>query len=1081
MKPERLEMTGFGSFKNKTVVDFSKLGDDGLFLITGATGAGKSTIFDAISVSLYGKPNTPDRATDSMKSDYTEATATPIVDFTFTHRGKAYRIERRLPHLNSRNNRAPGSATIWCGNEVLGTGYTKVTEIIEKQVLNLSYEHFSQITMIAQGTFRDVLTAGTQERTKLLQSIFMTRPYEDMGSKLKGYAQQALAERDGCATIIKDRVEGISCATPEDEDVKTGFLDDLKEVNGARKSGTAEVLLSDKDRILDFLDDLTSRDDAEMKRLKKVISFNNDKITDLTSRISLADEGNRKLQAEKDLEDRKMELDKQKPEVEKDRQKLEKEKKALHLVKPDYDRSVTADRNLNESQRSLLLAEDRLSAAERQVGEANAEVEKAKDYQKELETLKSQIQDLEKQMEKYALRDRLKTMIQNAQSTLDRIEEQKKKNQENQEDNDKLIECLRKSVGQLAGLQKEKAEADARTEKADRHKKFLDHSLSDLKELAKEREKLKKAQDTFQEDYLAYEKANHEYEDADKLFQMNQAGILAENLKEGDACPVCGSTSHPHLAHTTGEKVSSDDLDRLKEEVNAAAGKKDQSKEHATALLSALRTKETAVRESLADTLPQICESWPQITLPRFGFDQTEQLPEERKEYISLLGEDLDGIYAACKKHADEIKEKIVQAEKDQPRLEMAEKTAEGLKSENEKLFDSESKAKENAAAYKARLTEYEALPYKTEKEAQNALTAGKKDATKLSGLIDKANSDSKTAGMNYAAAKADLNTAKIQNIRFQKEAASADETFKAALSQYGFLSKEDFLANLKSEEDLQEEEAKIRSFQDSVRTTEVLLEKAKEEAKGLAYVDTGDLVKKRAELLSDNETDDELYRRVSGRYGQNKRTLADLKGDGKSGRFNELNDLVLDYRTKLNMKNLISGQYAGASRMTFEQYIQQEGFRQILEAANIRLQKITDGQFAFRLRSAEDQGKKSQEALALDIFDANTGKQRPIESVSGGEGFKASLSLALGLSDSIASRAGGISVESLFIDEGFGSLDTSESLPETIDMLTTLSTKNKLVGIISHCEALKSEISNQIVVTKSRGNSGSTLEVVRK
>ena len=166
---------------------------------------------------------------------------------------------------------------------------------------------------------------------------------------------------------------------------------------------------------------------------------------------------------------------------------------------------------------------------------------------------------------------------------------------------------------------------------------------------------------------------------------------------------------------------------------------------------------------------------------------------------------------------------------------------------------------------------------------------------------------------------------------------------------------------------------------------------------------------------------------------------------------------------------------------MTFEQYIQQEGFRQILEAANIRLQKITDGQFAFRLRSAEDQGKKSQEALALDIFDANTGKQRPIESVSGGEGFKASLSLALGLSDSIASRAGGISVESLFIDEGFGSLDTSESLPETIDMLTTLSTKNKLVGIISHCEALKSEISNQIVVTKSRGNSGSTLEVVRK
>jgi exonuclease SbcC len=174
----------------------------------------------------------------------------------------------------------------------------------------------------------------------------------------------------------------------------------------------------------------------------------------------------------------------------------------------------------------------------------------------------------------------------------------------------------------------------------------------------------------------------------------------------------------------------------------------------------------------------------------------------------------------------------------------------------------------------------------------------------------------------------------------------------------------------------------------------------------------------------------------------------------------------------------LVSGQTQNV-KITFEQYIQETGFDEITRAANIRLDMITDGRYRFFRREEIDAGKKSKNALALDILDNYTGKKRPVSTLSGGESFKASLSLALGLSDSISSRAGGITIDSLFIDEGFGSLDKRQSLSDAVNMLVSLSTHHKLIGIISHCDELKEQIRRQIVVT--RGRDGSHVQVVRE
>ena len=282
------------------------------------------------------------------------------------------------------------------------------------------------------------------------------------------------------------------------------------------------------------------------------------------------------------------------------------------------------------------------------------------------------------------------------------------------------------------------------------------------------------------------------------------------------------------------------------------------------------------------------------------------------------------------------------------------------------------------------------------------------------------------------------------------------------------FASEEEMCGYAVSEEKIAREEQQINDYRLRVRTNEVQLEQAQKEAEGKEYIDAEKLQR---EVCVQEANREELYRKeneIVFRIKNNQEKKKNIES-----RRAELEQAKKEYLVCTRLYQLVRGQ-TGNGKITLEQYVQAAGFDRIILAANKRLLPMSDGQYEL-YRQQDNAGRRSNTFLDLEVLDHYTGHRRPVGNLSGGESFKASLSLALGLSDSISSSLGGIQMDALFVDEGFGTLDR-KSMENAMEILTHLSEKNKLVGIISHREELVENIPQQIRVKKTR--EGSRIEV---
>ena len=279
----------------------------------------------------------------------------------------------------------------------------------------------------------------------------------------------------------------------------------------------------------------------------------------------------------------------------------------------------------------------------------------------------------------------------------------------------------------------------------------------------------------------------------------------------------------------------------------------------------------------------------------------------------------------------------------------------------------------------------------------------------------------------------------------------------------------EDYLSKKLDEEDLSKLNEKIEDFNKKKTEFESTINLLKDEVEGKEVVDVSGMEKQLNSVTGEYEELDALFTDLSSKLVQLKTSTDNIKeymGDSKK--------IQKEFGVIKLLSDTANGNLSGKQKITFENFVQAYFMQTVLVEANNRLIKMTDSRYELKKKEMEIK-KSGKTGLEFSIFDSYTGKERDVSSLSGGEKFKASLALALGLSDVISNKSGGIKIESLFIDEGFGSLD-SDSLNQALNILYDLSGNHKLIGVISHVSELKNQIDNKILVKKT--NAGSEISI---
>ena len=1081
MKPLYLEMTAFGPYKDTQRIDFTTLGTDGLFLITGDTGAGKTTIFDAISYALYGLTSMPGRSAGSMRSDFAPESQATIVTFRFSHRGRQYEIMRQpayTRHLlrgadRSKTTTVPEKAELTGDGIQPVSGAKNVTDLVQNQILHLDHSQFCQVAMIAQGEFRKVLTASTDERTKILQKIFLTEGYQRMSEILKTRTASARALRDRSASGISDRLQAIRTGT-ENAEVLSQFQSIASPVD----------LLSRREQVLGLLDNILRSDQALSASLAEAISHLQIEAEALTRRLALADSDNRKLDEYQASQTMKTQLDAQTPSMETRRETLTLRKTIRYSVYPFYEQKQRAGKDAAASAaayaRSLAAVSEAKSChedAEKRYAAAQAENEL-------LDQKKLELRQLQDQIPLYSRRNALQSDLEAASAALRQLDEKALLLQTRLQDHDILARKLKDYITRSADVPLQKKEADVRLQTLEKQRE----SLLDLCRRTRQAEKQRISWERSKKQYVSFRRQyDSQYaalSEAERLLEMNRAGLLAQELKDGAPCPVCGSTVHPHPASPflpgasdSRVAVTDETVRSLRAKSDLLRQKKDEAATEAASLKAAAGTASAQLRDDLVRNLSAIqAEIGLQETEipPEEDIRDDERLPLSRLEtLLTQLQAAFDSSAAAVRQQVETLSLQLANLQLAQKRQEKAEEEKRQLDTQKETLQADREAVVQRQTACKAALSGLPVLPFPTLKEAEAAVTAAREVCELLSRQIEEAGQKKEAAARALAASLASSKAAEAQRDKDRHSALDAAEKFDQKLKETGLLSEEALLENLCSEEALKEEEQALSAFDRQQAAATARLKAAQTAAKGLVRSDLGQLRTSQAELSTRLAALRDKKARTEGRIENNEAVRNSICAE-----YSRLQQQEHSYEMLDKLYRLVSGQTQNV-KITFEQYIQETGFDEITRAANIRLDMITDGRYRFFRREEIDAGKKSKNALALDILDNYTGKKRPVSTLSGGESFKASLSLALGLSDSISSRAGGITIDSLFIDEGFGSLDKRQSLSDAVNMLISLSTHHKLIGIISHCDELKEQIRRQIVVT--RGRDGSHVQVVRE
>ena len=916
MRPLLLTMNAFGPYAGETTIDFARFGGAGLYLITGDTGAGKTTLFDAISFALYGEGSGAVRKPEMLRSKYASPEQKTEVLFRFEDKGAIYEV-RRTPSYLRPARRGKGETQQLPEAELHmpdGSVRTKVKEVNEalEDILGLNREQFLQTAMISQGDFLKLLLASTEERQKIFRRIFHTERFAALQDRLKQRSADCERTCDRLAQKIESCVEQLR---PE------GEAEALREAV-LRGEKPAEELLSQLPELLA---------EGEREREKAVAARADKEITALAAKLARAEE------------------------------------------------AAERKRRREEKAREVLAEQQKLEAQRQREATLSADIAAKKPRWEKLSAYRELLPKYEEVAALTEARKRGEREVQAAEQTLRRAETDVTAAEQ-------ALSAAREKHRALSGAGENLARAEAKAESLAARQKLLAlvrQQIEDYKRIYFERQRDLKS---YKESYAAYEQANADYTTAYRHFLAGQAGILAEQLRAGEPCPVCGSLSHPKVAAR-------------------AAG---------TPSEAALQALETAQKD---------CQQAAEQAAKRHSASQERLAGQERK--LTERAEELfPGVAFQNLDRSAKAEEAVLQAQ-----------IAESL--------TVSAKCKAAATEYQRLSDELPALEAKraaletARGSAQEGLSAARQT---LEGLRAAEEAGKKQLPAGEAA---DLQR-EIRALETEKETAEREEqALLAAIAETA-----QRLGRLEGEQ-----KALASEHEDSNPADLTALTARLREAEAVR-----DALRKRAE-------------QCSAALARNREAFLTWQKLAA-----EQAEALQHFRAAKSLADTASGQLSGQEKLMLETYVQLDYFERIIVRANIRLMEMTEGRYEL-VRSKEAENKRSQSGLSLDVIDHYNGGQRSVKSLSGGESFQASLALALGLSDTVQEEAGGIRLDAMFIDEGFGTLDEG-ALRNALQALLELAADARLVGVISHVPELKEKIERQIRIRK-QPEGGSSAELV--
>lgn len=1082
MKPTKLVMQAFGAYAEQTEIDFTQFEEKGLFLICGDTGAGKTTIFDAISYALYGEASGSYRDTKNLKSEYVDKKVESFVDFYFTHQGKDYHVCRKPSFKYTNRNGKPDEqaekVTFYQPDGTTLEGAKNVDGTKEKpgaipQLLNMDAGQFMQVAMIAQGEFWKLLNAKTNERTEILRTIFQTDAYKKLELKLKNRMDVSFAARKEKEQSISQSFREVKVEPAEISEGISGILtEDLAEDSEEQPRSVVQRICDLQEKLQDsksvwnieemltLLQAIIGEDTEKAKQKETVLVQAEEELQKLQGTLVSAKDNNAILERYARTKEEREVLESQKGLFEERRIQLDRTKQATYKVKPEYDAWSAKEHEWERTKQLITDGAQTLADCQTRAGMADAKVKETEALRPEAEQCQKIVDKVREEEPRYKEREMLQHELGQIQLQLAAQEQQEAA----------LVtaeQTLQKRIGELQEQQamwKEEPQQLAQAQAA--HDKLLD-SQKKTESIAKnlipawrrKQQELEEAQREYRKNQDAYESAKEAFTHADRLYRANLVGILASDLAEGEPCPVCGATHHEKLATLVEASVTEEQCKELK----AVEEKKLDAFNQATASASSLRA-DVQVKGQ------QIKEEIRGYMTPEFigGVEALEELivsfERQREKLVDTVAqsrERLDTLQQNCEK-LREVEAMLARAQG----TEMA-RLAEQRKS----LVEERQSLIAKQAASQATLAALQTLSYPDWEAAMQAGNHALARVTEIQTALDTAAKEKKSADEAVARVQASIATQKQALEQQKSDAQMLKQRLNEKLTACQFASVEEMQAQVATDAEIHAEEAKLADYDKKVTEVAARLSQLEQEqdARHRTLVDLEQLQQEHTSKRVQVETLRTALQAITFRIQNNCEKQQNIRAQQVAyEKAKKEND------TSYRLYTLVSGQTRNG-KITFEQYIQAAGFDSILQAANRHLLPMSDNQFQL-YRQTNAVGKQTNTFLDLEVLDISTGKRRPVGNLSGGESFKASLSLALGLSDTIAENRGGIQMDALFVDEGFGTLD-SKSLEETKDALLSMSGENKLVGIISHRDELM-DIPQKLRVTKGRGGSRIQMEL---